>query len=73
MHRQLKKKQLLALTDKTYPTKGNYDNPKPEEETARCSEIYTYLVGLMSIEAIAVSHYIGNFFEPINMGDTKRT
>lgn len=68
----LKKKQLLALTDKTYPTKGNYDNPKPEDEASRQSELQTYLEGLMSIEAIAVSHYIGNFFEPINMGDTKR-
>ena len=70
---QLKKKQLLALTDKTFPTKGNYDNPKAEDEAARESELQTYLDGLMSIEAIAVSHYLGNFFEPINMGDTKRS
>jgi hypothetical protein len=69
----LKKKQLLALTDKTFPTKANYDNPRPEDEAARQSELQTYLQGLMTIEAIAISHYIGNFFEPINMGDTKRT
>lgn len=58
--------------DKTIPTKGNYDNPKPEEEAMRQSELNTYLQGLVTIEAIAVSHYLGNFFEPIQMGDTKR-
>lgn len=64
---------MLALTDKTFPTKGNYDTPKPEDEDARMAELQVYLDGLMSIEAIAVSHYLGTFFEPINMGDTKRT
>ena len=68
----MKKKQLLALTDKTFPTRGNYDNPKEEEIAARINELQTYLSGLVTIEAIACSHYLGNFFEPINMGDTKR-
>lgn len=37
------------------------------------AELQVYLDGLMSIDAIAVSHYLGTFFEPINMGDTKRS
>jgi hypothetical protein len=61
---QLKDKKLLGYNEMNLPSKKS-------DNDASVQVLNNFLTSILSREEVATSHYVNNFLQPLQLGDTK--